>query len=195
MTVITFLSNTNTDNSNISSEQFSQEDNVEIRNNSNIETDPMVSPDNDEEESTNADNINGLLTSDDEENNIVDNINPILMNSDDDQEDSTDSVNEIMETGKSILLLGMFTVDVEGTVKTKGSRNIMDECLTTTARNCVIKNIISINDGRDLARINSIRCYDKSNVYTVSLVNTTSNPTVYDTNSHFLNLNFLVAHT
>ena len=91
----------------------------------------MVSPDNDEEESTNEDNINGLITSDDEENNIVDNINPILMNSDDNQEDSTDSVNEIMETGKSILLLGMSTVDVEGTVKTKGSRNITDECLTT----------------------------------------------------------------
>ena len=106
------------------------------------------------------------------------------MNSDDDQEDSTDSVNEIMETGKPILLLGISTVDVEGTVKTKGSRNITDECLTTTARNCVIKNIISINDGRDLARLNSIRCYDKSNVYPVSLVNTTSNPTVYDTNRH-----------
>ena len=106
------------------------------------------------------------------------------MNSNDNQEDSTASVNEIMETGKSILLLGMSTVDVEETVKTKGSRNITDKCLTTTARNCVLKNIISINDGRDLARINSIKCYDKSNVYTVSLVNTTSNPTVYDTNRH-----------
>ena len=61
--------NTDTDNSNISSEQFSL-----------VETDPIVSPDNDEEEYTNEVNINELLTSDDEENNIVNNINPILMN-------------------------------------------------------------------------------------------------------------------
>ena len=90
------------------------------------------------------------------------------MNNDDDQDDSTNTANEIMETGKAILSLGMSTVDVQETVKTYGSRNIMDQCLTTTACYCVIRQIISINDGRDLAQINSIKCYDKSNVYTVS---------------------------
>ena len=45
--------NTDTDNSNISSEQLSLEDNEVIRNNTDFETDPIVSPDNDKEESTN----------------------------------------------------------------------------------------------------------------------------------------------
>ena len=45
-------------------------------------------------------------------------------------------------------------------------------------------------DGRDLARINCIWIYAKTDVYTVSLVNTNptkdllSNPTVYDSNRH-----------
>ena len=56
-----------------------------------------------------------------------------------------------METGKTILLLDMSTVDVQETVKTCGGSNITDKCLTTMARHCVIKQIIPINDGRDLA--------------------------------------------
>ena len=84
----------------------------------------------------------------------------------------------------------MSTVDVQETVKTYGCGNITKECLTTMARDCVINQIISTTDGRDLARINYIKCYDKSNVYTVSLVNTnpfldtSSNPTVYDSTRH-----------
>ena len=84
----------------------------------------------------------------------------------------------------------MSTVDVQETVKTYRRGNITDECLTTMARDCVVNQLISTTDGRDLAQINSIKCYDKSNVYTVSLVNTnpfldtSSNPIVYDSNRH-----------
>ena len=191
--------NSDTNNSNISSEQLSPEDNEIIRNNTDVETDPIASPENDKEESTNKHNISELLTNNDEENNIVDNISPILMNNDNNHDDSTNTDNEIMETRKSILLLGMSTVDVQEIVETKGSTNILVEILTTTARQCVIRRIISINDGRDFAQINSINCYNKSNVYTVSLVNTnpfkdtSSNPTVYDTNRH-LNTDYNCQH-
>ena len=97
--------NTDTDNFNISLEQLSLEDDEVIRNNTNFETDPIVSLDNDKEESTNKYNISELLTNNDKENNIVNNINPVLMNNDNDQDDSTNTANEIMEIGKSFLFL------------------------------------------------------------------------------------------
>ena len=78
--------NSDTNNSNISSEQLSAEDVEVIRNNTDVETDPIVSPDNDEEESTNKDNISELQTNNDEEGNIVDN-----MNNDDNQDESTNT--------------------------------------------------------------------------------------------------------
>ena len=93
----------------------------------------------------------------------------------------------------------MSTVDVQETVKTYRRGNITDECSTTMASDCVVNQLISTTDGRDLARINSIKCYDKSNVYTVSLVNTnpfldtSSNPTVYDSDRH-LNADYNCRH-
>ena len=57
-----------------------------------------------------------------------------------------------------------------------------------------LKNI-STTDGRDMARINSIKIHRGTEVYTVSLVNTnptkdsSSNPTVYD-NSRHLNADY-----
>ena len=94
------------------------------------------------------------------------------------------------KTNRSILLLGMSTVDVQESASIKGTSNNLHELSTTTAKQCVAENIISTTDGRDLARINCIRIYAKTNVYTVSLVNTnptkdlSSNPTVYDSNRH-----------
>ena len=93
----------------------------------------------------------------------------------------------------------MFTVNIQETMKTKGSTKISDEFLTTTDRRCVIRKIISINDGRDLARINFIKCYDRHNVYTISLVNTNPfkntsfNLTEYDTDRH-LNADYNYQH-
>ena len=82
------------------------EDDEAIENNTNFKTDPNVSLDNDEEETNNKDNISGLLTNNDEGSNKVDNISLILINNDNDHGDSTNTDNEIMETRKSILLLG-----------------------------------------------------------------------------------------
>ena len=58
------------------------------------------------------------------------------MNNDDDHDDSTNTDNEIMETRKSILVLGMSTINVQEIVKTKGSTDILDKISTTTARHC-----------------------------------------------------------
>ena len=187
---VDYENNTDTDRSSIDTEQLPLKDDEEIGNNTNFETDPNVSLDNDEEETNNKDDISRLLTNNEKGSNNVDNISPILMDNDDDHGDNTNIDNGIMETRKLILLLGMSTVDVEETVKSKGSTNILDEVSTTTACQCVTRNYISINDSRDLALISSIKYYAKSNVYTVLLVNTnpfkdmSSNPTVYDTNRH-----------
>ena len=90
----------------------------------------------------------------------------------------------------SILLLGMSTVDVQESANIKGTTNNLHELSTTIAKQFVARNIISTTDGRDLAQINCIQIYAKTDVYTVSLVNTNptkdllSNPTVYDSNRH-----------
>ena len=63
-------------------------------------------------------------------------------NDNDNQVDRTNTANEIVETGKAIILLGMSTINVQETVKSYGGSNITDECLTTMARDCVIKQII-----------------------------------------------------
>ena len=85
----------------------------------------------------------------------------------------------------------MSTVDVEETnEKIKGTNNILHKILTKTAQQCATTNAISTTDGRDLAQVNCIRIFAKTEVYTVSLVNTNptkdllSNPTVYDSNRH-----------
>ena len=84
----------------------------------------------------------------------------------------------------------MSTVNVEETMKTKGTNNILHEISAKTAQQCVTTNAISTTDGRDLAQINCIRIFTKTEVYTVSLVNTNltkdlpSNLTVYDSNKH-----------
>ena len=175
-----------TDSSHVSSNQLSTDNTEVLENNNTDETDTIISTNNDVEESTNKDNNNVGPTNNDTEADSVNNTNNDVNN----QVDNTSTANEIVETGTAILLLGMSTVNVQETMKTYRRGNITDECSTTMARDCVVNQLISTTDGRDLARINSIKCYDKSNVYTVSLVNTnpyldtSSNPTVYDSNRH-----------
>ena len=122
-----------------------------------LETDTNFSPDFNDEGMNNEDTISPIIINNgpnftpdnnDEENNNVDNISPIQMNDGDDHENNTNADNEILETRKSILLLGMSTVDVQETVKTKGSTNSLDEISTTTAQQCVTRNIISTTDNR-----------------------------------------------
>ena len=117
-------------------------------------------------------------------------MDPKLLNGDVNQNDNPNTDNELLVPQKSILLMGMSTVNIEETAKTKGTAIVSNQISPTMARRCVNRKIISINDGRDLARINSIKFHNKSDVYTVSLINTnpfkdkSSNPTVYDTTRH-----------
>ena len=184
-----------TDNSHISSNQMSTENTTVSGNNNTDQTDSIISTNNDVQESSNKDNNNVGPTNNDTG---VDSVNNTT-NNDNNQVDNTSTGNGIVEAGKAILLLGMSTVDVQETVKTYRRGNITDECSTTMASDCVVNQLISTTDGRDLARINSIKCYDKSNVYTVSLVNTnpfldtSSNPTVYDSDRH-LNADYNCRH-
>ena len=184
-----------TDNSHISSNQLSTENTTVSGNNNTDQTDSIISTNNDVQESSNKDNNNVGPTNNDTG---VDSVNNTT-NNDNNQVDNTSTGNGIVEAGKAILLLGMSTVDVQETVKTYRRGNITDECSTTMASDCVVNQLISTTDGRDLARINSIKCYDKSNVYTVSLVNTnpfldtSSNPTVYDSDRH-LNADYNCRH-
>ena len=77
----------------------------------------------------------------------------------------------------------------------KGTNNILHKISTKSAHQCVTTNAISTMDGRDLAQINCIRIFAKTEVYTVSILNTnptndlSSNTTVYDSN-RYLNTNY-----
>ena len=110
-------------------------------------------------------------------------------NEDNERRDKNNDTNQLVKQ-KSILILGMSTVDVQRTLIKKGISDILDEITLSTAKQCVARKIISPSDGRDLARINAIKNQADINVYTVSLVNTnptndsSSNPTVYDEDNH-----------
>ena len=141
--------------------------------NADFETNTNFSPDNDDEETNNEDNINSILTNNDpnfsldnndEEIDTKDNISQILISDDDDHGNNTNIHNGIMETQKSILFLGMYTVNVQETVKLKGSNKILDKISTTTAHKYVTRNIISTKDQRDLAQMNCINIYGKTDV-------------------------------
>ena len=127
---------------------------------------------------------------DDEENNIEDNFDPNTLKVVVNQNNNSHTDNGQLVPHKSILLMGMSTVNIEETAKTKGTTIVSNPITPAMARHCVNRKIISVTDGRDLARINSIKLHNKSDVYTVSLVNTnsfndkSSNPTVYDTSRH-----------
>ena len=127
---------------------------------------------------------------DDEENNIEDNFDPNPLKVVVNQNNNSNTDNGQLVPHKSILLMGMSTVNIEETAKTKGTTIVSNPITPAMARHCVNRKIISVTDGRDLARINSIKLHIKSDVYTVSLVNTnsfndkSSNPTVYDTSRH-----------
>ena len=101
-----------------------------------LETDTNISPDFNDEEMNNKDTISPIITNNgpnftpdnnDEENNNKDNISPIQMNDCDDHGNNTNADNEILETQKSTILLGMSTVNVQETVKTRGSTNNLNE--------------------------------------------------------------------
>ena len=182
-------------NQNTTTDQSTLEDvNKEVDNNT-------LSPSNDSDKDSNNDITNQVVTQSGEDDGSSIDVDYSSMEDDSDDNvngntDITDQLvtdnndNERRNKQKSILILGMSTVDVRRSLDKKGNTGILDNISIKTAKQCVTQKIISTSDGRDLARINAIKIHTDTNVYTVSLVNTnptmesSSNPTVYDNNKH-----------
>ena len=103
----------------------------------NTDTD-YPSPDDDD---INGNNITVSLNADDNVGANKDINEQLVTNNDDSNGRNTDTDHNLPGKQKSILILGMSTVDVQETLKNLGNTVVVDKTLVLTAEQCVIKKL------------------------------------------------------